>query len=326
MHHLRSVVLILACWLFAASAQAAESLRIGVLPIVDTLALHVAANDGHFQKHGLDVTLIGFQSALEKDVAAQAGSLDGHFCEISSVILQRAGGLPFTVIASTSHSGPASRMFGLVTSPSLAHATLDEMKGKHIAISRNTIVDFLTGAFLDAAGKPADFLLRSDIRKIPVRVQMLLGNQIDCAVLPEPLLSIVEEAGGTVLMDDRILSMPLAVVALSTEKATPEIVAAFRAAFSDAARAINENPEQYRELLAKLQLIPPQLQENFRIPPFDLDRLPAALPSRQLFDDYVALLIANGTLSAPGAATRRGSPPPPPHFEDVVWHGGSPKP
>lgn len=300
----------------------AEPLRLGTLPIVDTLVLHVAEREGYFQEAGLDIRLIPFQSAVEKDAAVQAGSLDAHFCEISSVIMQQAAGLPFTVVASTYHANAGSRMFGLVTAPGIQAKSLTELEGKSIAIARQTIVDFLTDVFFDESGLPRDFMERKDIRKIPVRLQMLLAGQVDAALFPEPLLSTAEQAGGIVVMDDRSLRMPLAVIAFAEHAATPENVRAFRTAFTRAAAAINANPERWRDLMVELRLIPPQLRDSYTIPVFDLERVPHAVPTEELFLRYVDWLQRNGALaSTPGSAGLSA-----PAYERVIWQAPVPQP
>jgi NitT/TauT family transport system substrate-binding protein len=209
-------------------------------------------------------------------------------------------------------------MFGLATSPSSPARSLADLKGRSLAVARQTIVDFLADVFLEAAGRPDSFMTRRDIRKIPVRLQMLIAGQVDAALFPEPLLSIVEQAGGRVIMDDRGLDMPLAVVALRAELADAERVRAFRAALVRAALAVNADQARSRALLLELRLIPPQLGDSFRMPPVDLDKVPHRLPSRELFDAYVAWLVKNGVLAEPGGAAPPDRPAPP-RYEETVW-------
>jgi NitT/TauT family transport system substrate-binding protein len=303
----------------AAPARATEKLRIGLLPIADTLLLRVADREGYFAREGLTVELIPFQSAVEKDAAAVAGQLDGYFCELISVIIQRAAGLGFTAVASTSHTSPEARFFGLVTAPNSSAQSLGDLKDRSLAVARQSIVDFLADIFLEKAGHPTDFMARRDIRKIPVRLQMLLAGRVEAALFPEPLLSIAEQAGGRVLMDDRGLDMPLALVALADSKATPANVGALRGALARAAEAINRNPAAYVGLLNEARLIPPQLTATFRPPISDLDKVPDRLPSRELYQAYVRYLIKIGALAEPGAGGRPSKAPPP--YEEVVWTG-----
>lgn len=310
---------VLALALVWAGTARAETLKIGLLPIADTLLLHVAERNGYFNEEGLSVKLIPFQSFLEKNAAVQAGELDGHFGEVSAVIIQKAAGMPFVIIASTSHTSPEARMFGLVSSPKIKPAGLDDLKGRQLAISRLAIVDFLSDVFLESAQKPADLMIRKDIRKIPVRLQMLLAGQVDAALFPEPLLSVAENAGGTVLMDDRGLDMPLAVIALAESKATPETVDAFRKALVKAGQAINKEPDKYRTLLMELRLIPPNLAESYKMQPVDLDKIPHTLPSPALYQRYTDWLIKNGALLNDKSSSKAQALP---RYEEVVWQGG----
>jgi NitT/TauT family transport system substrate-binding protein len=177
-------------------------------------------------------------------------------------------------------------------------------------------VDVLADVVLEKDGRPATFLERRDIRKIPVRLQMLLAGQVEAALFPEPLLSIAEMGGGRVIMDDRGLDMPLAVIALAGSKATPDNVRAFRAALTRAVEAVNSDPAAYVGLLVEARLIPPQVAETFRPPWSDPEKVPDRLPSRALFEAYVAYLIKNGVLAGPGG---RPDLPSPPAYEEVVW-------
>ncbi len=158
-------------------------------------------------------------------------------------------------------------MFGLVTAPGLAAQTLNDLEGRRLAVARQTIVDFLSDVFLEKAGRPLDFMARKDIRKIPVRLQMLLSGQVEAALFPEPLLSVAEAAGGRVIMDDRGLDMPLAVVALSDRRADPRTVESFRRALTRAGEAVNAEPDKYRALMLELRLLPPPTGRQLRHAP-----------------------------------------------------------
>lgn len=308
----RAFILIITAFLIGGPrAQAETELKIGTLPIFDTLLLHVAQREGFFAEAGLKVELVAFQGFVEKNAAVQAGELDGHFGEISAVIVQNAAGLPFQVAAVTSHTNPQARMFGLVTSPKFKGEAVGDLKGGALATSKLAIVDFLAEAIFRQEGLADDFMSRKNIQKIPVRLQMLTNGQVDAAVLPEPLLSIAEAAGGRVLVDDRSLNMPLAVVALRKDLADARTVAALQAALSRAARAVNAAPETYRPLLLELRLIPPQLAESFVLPPFDLNLIPGRMPSKELYADYIDWLVRNKALPPDKSQA--------PVYEDVVW-------
>ncbi|WP_337431897.1 MetQ/NlpA family ABC transporter substrate-binding protein [Bilophila sp.] len=199
---MRRLIVILSLLVLAAFQPAHSApLKLGVLPAADTIVLHAAADEGLFAKQGLEVELIPFQSALELGAAMRAGALDGHFGDIINVLMQNESGSPQAIIATTSHSSPDNRCFGLVVSPKSKAQTLADLKGKDIAVSSATIIDFLLVQLLKQQGVAPDFLNRQDIRQIPVRLQMLLSGQIESALLPEPLVSLVEAKGARTILN-----------------------------------------------------------------------------------------------------------------------------
>ncbi|MDR1309830.1 MAG: ABC transporter substrate-binding protein [Deltaproteobacteria bacterium] len=318
-------ILILTLAALGAAGLSADgtAVRIGTLPIADSVALHVAQRQGYFRARGLEVELIPFQSAMEKDAAALAGSIDGHFCEIGSVIVQRSLGLPFQVVAASSHTDKARRNFGLVTRPGSQAKTLDDLRGASLAIARFYIVDFLTDAFLLSRNLPLDFFDRRDIKKIPVRYQMLVSGQIEAALFPEPLLSMAEREGGTVVMDDTGLDMPLAVIALRTTLGA-EAIEATREALAQAVAWINQNPQPARDLMAELRLIPPALGRDIVLPEFNPRLIPWALPSEDLFDSYVDWLARSQALAPRGSPTGGGLRAAP-AYADAVFQAPPPE-
>jgi NitT/TauT family transport system substrate-binding protein len=292
-------------------------LKIGLLPVADTILIIAADEMGFFEKRGIDAELILFQSAVEKDAVAMSGSLDGHFCEIISVIVQRAAERDFKVAATTSHTNPKRRMFGLVTSPGHSDLGILDMEGKELLNSKRSITDFLTDVFFTKLDLPLDYMIRKDVRKIPVRMQLLLSNQGYATLIPEPMLTVAERAGGKVLMDDRVLDMPLATVALRGDL-PDEIVIAFQGALSDAVAWINSNPEAGLELMEERNLIIPEIREGYVLPLFDPNDLPYRLPDRELFDRYVEYLKNIEVLE--GEKNPKGLPVP--SYEETIWGAG----
>ena len=248
-------------------------LKLGVLPAADTIVLHVAADEGLFAEQGLEVELIPFQSALELGAAMRAGALDGHFGDIINVLMQNESGSPQAIVATTSHSSPEGRCFGLVVSPKSEAQTLSDLKGKDIAVSSATIIDFLLTELLQKEEVAPDFLNRQDIRQIPVRLQMLLSGQIESALLPEPLVSLVEAKGARTILDDRKLNTPLAVIALKrTVLDAPDgadTVAKFRKALTEAAARINGKPDTYRPVMEAKGLLPKGASAQYAMVRFD---------------------------------------------------------
>ena len=262
-------------------AHARAALKIGVLPASDSLALHVVNTEGIFKEHGLDVELIPFQSALEQGAAVRAGALHGWFTDIIAVMLMNESGVPQHIIATMSYSGPGSRFFGIAAAPGSQAAGPDDLKGGTIAISQATIIEFMLDTMLEAKGLSRETVERVDIKQISVRLQLLLAGKIDAALLPEPLLSLMEARGARVILDNTGLSLPLAITALRRGAVTPEQISAFQAALAEAMRRINANPEAYRQVMLEARLLPRDASPKYRMLRYDPAHTPLPLPTER---------------------------------------------
>lgn len=300
MKYLAASLVLLASLVWQQTSLAADAMKIGVLPAADSLILHAAREDGVFSSHGLDVEVVPFQSALELGAAMRAGSLDGHFGDIINVLMQNENGAPQIIIATTSHSLPHARFFGLAVSPRSSAQTLADLKEKTCSIGRATIVDFVLDSLLANEGA-TDTLEKRDIRQIPVRLQMLLSGQIESALLPEPLLSLVEGQGARVLLDDRKLNLPLAVIALRKpehpdDPAFAERILRFRAALKEEAERINADPDAYKAMMQKLGLLSPKAAPHYAMLRFEPPLTPLGLPSEEDIRSYASWMEKNRLL------------------------------
>lgn len=179
-------------------ARAADTLRIGTLPVVDTLPLLVGQTENLFTRQDIQMELTPFQSALERDAALQAGKLDGYFGDLLNTVLLIRSGQNLKIVATAFHTHPRHRMFGIVASPGTGALTPAQLKGRQVAISRATIIEYLLDRIMAAEGYDPDYVEKLEIKKIPVRLQMLLADKVPAALLPEPLLTLAESRGAHV--------------------------------------------------------------------------------------------------------------------------------
>ncbi len=284
--------LVLAMILPAGRTARAETVRIGVLPVLDALPLQVATQDGLFREQGLDVELVPFQSALERDMAAQAGRIDGYFGDLVAALLLLRSDVPMPALLVSYRTTPGHPMFALVTTPGRKGATLADLKGTSVGISTSTIIEFLLDRLEARHHLPRDYFRRVEIKKFPLRLQMLATGQIDLALLPEPLVSLNVLKGGSLAATDEDLNLPLTVVCLH-ERLRPQFPA-FRAAYAEALERLTRDPESYRELMVRSCAIPAPLTTRFPVPPY-----PAPVPpTRAELDDVQDWMLDHGLLQA----------------------------
>ncbi len=288
--------------LMMASAHA-ETLRIGVLPAADSIVLHVAADESLFKAKGLEVEVVPFKSALELGAAMRAGRLDGHFGDLMNVFTQNERGVPQAVILTTTHTHQDQRAFGLVVSPKAAKEikSLADLKGTETAMSSATIIDYLLDRMSVVEKLPEGALKNLEVKQIPIRLQMLQTGKVATAMLPEPLVSVVEARGGRVIWDDRAINEALAVVALRQEKLKPETVTGFREAVAEAAKLIESEPDRFRTVMVKKGLLPAPVAKDYKMVRFSMFGTKDGLPPLPTASDVTRVgdwMVKKGMIKA----------------------------
>lgn len=291
--YIASAVLVL---VFCTAALAGNTpLRFGVLPVIDTLPLQVAAKEGFFERRGLDVELVGFMSALERDTAMQTGRIDGYFGDLVATYLLISRGVPMRIALTSWRTTPGHPMFGIALSPESRDKDLSGMRSGSLGLSKSTIMEFLADKMEDRLGVEHGHFARVEVKKIPIRLQMLLTSQIDSALLPEPLLSLARLKGGETLATAGNLDIPLTVLCLHERyfRNNGADYKKFIAAYRDAVKAIRDHPEEYRPLMAETCRIPKPLVPDFPIYPYPMPSLPTSAELAEVQD----WMLAKGLLS-----------------------------
>lgn len=295
---MKKSLIVVALLLVCATTVHAENtkIRFGVLPVLDTLPLQVAVQDGLFAGQGLDVELIRFSSALERDTAMQAGQLDGYFGDIIASCMLINKGVPMYIALTSWRTYPGFPMFGIALSPANSDKTLADMKGRSFGLSRATIMEFLADKMEAALGVSQGYFKRVEIKKVPIRFQMLMTDQIDSALLPEPLLSLNKFKGGSVLATADALDIPLTVLCLGHKYFDngADQYTRFILAYREAVNRLGKTPEKYRQLMAETCRIPQPLVNNFPIYPYPLP----SLPSIDEINEVQDWMIAKGLLKS----------------------------
>ncbi len=297
-------VLLLGLFCFAPAAPGragSAPLTFGTLPVIQALPLFVAEEAGLFKAEGLEVSLVPFRTAMDKDVAMTTGKIEGYFGDLFTPIVLKANGVDVRLAARNFSTGAGQRMFGVLTGPKSEIQNLAGLAGVPVAVSSHSIIEYVTDTLLRSGGVPADQIRFLESKNIPVRFQMLMTGQVQAATLPEPLVTMAENQGCRVLADDRDteLSSTVLIFAARTIAEREADIRKFLAAVDKAAALINSDPEKYRPVMLRHCNVPKPLEATYKIPAFPK----LAAPSRERTEAAVLWLSERGVLKTTPAYT-----------------------
>ncbi|BCV20045.1 ABC transporter substrate-binding protein [Moorella sp. Hama-1] len=277
----------------------AEDLKLGLIPVEDNFPFFVAEKEGLFTKAGLKVELVPFNSARDRDLALQSGSIDGEVADIVATALLRKGGTPVKIASLTMGATPAEGRFALLAGPGANISSPGQLQGRTVGISENTIIEYVADGLLREGGVDPAAVQKLPVPQIPERLQLLLGGRLDAALLPDPFASLAAQKGARVILDDTQIKRNLSqVVLIFREEALQQKKPAIKKllqVYTEAANLITRNPSAYRELFIEKARIPAELKDTYLAPHYS----PPQLPRREEVAAVMDWMVAKKLLAAP---------------------------
>lgn len=272
----------------AEQAGQMQNLTIGLMPDVDSIPFIIAQEKGYFKEEGLTVTLKPFKSAVDRDSALQSGNLDGAISDMLAEAFAKAGGFDTVITSLTTGS------YKLVINKDETAVSIQDLRGKDVAISRNTIIEYVTDRVTTEGGLNPNDINKIVIPQIPARLEMLQNSKIAAATLPEPMASLAVRNGAKVLKSSDQLGIYPGVMMFTTKAVNgkeKEIQAMYRAYNKALAYLAKEPVENYIDLLidkggfpsgVKGTLVLPNYQKPVAPKDKDIEDVIAWLKARQL--------------------------------------------
>ena len=279
-----------------APVQNVGTLKIAVLPIIDTLPMYVAEAEGLFAKHGVTVEFVPVASAPERDQLLAAGQADGTVNETLSVMLFNKDAVQMQAVRYALRPMEGYGHFFILASAQSGITDAQGLKGVEIGVSQGTVIEYVTERLLQAEGLTADEIKTIAVPKIPDRMALLASGELSAGVLPDPLASLAISQGAVKVLDDSAHpEYGFSVISFRKEviDANPEAVRAFLAAIEEASDLINLDSSKYTSLLSDKGLVPPPLLGAFQIPPFP----DQAVPTEAEWADALAWAKEKGMLT-----------------------------
>lgn len=139
------------------------------------------------------------------------------------------------------------------------------MKGKDIAISTNTIIEYATDKILEKYGLSPDDVNKVAVPQIPARLEMLQSGKIDAATLPDPLATVAIKNGAKVIESTDRLGINPGVLLFSDqalEQKENEIKAFYRA-YNKAVEYLKQNDKSsYIDIVIEKASFPEDVRDT----------------------------------------------------------------
>ncbi|HYE83038.1 MAG TPA: MetQ/NlpA family ABC transporter substrate-binding protein [Clostridia bacterium] len=284
-----SIMLVAALAACAPSKQGAESdagkpskvLNFGAVGSVELIPMIIADEKGYFEKEGIDINIQSFKSAKDRDAAFQSGNLDGIICDEVAVVLYRNAGIDIKITGATDGD------FMLIANPASGIKSISEMKGKSVAISEKTCIEYTLDTLLVKNALSPEDVQKSIVPAIPTRLEMLRTNKVDAALLPEPFSTLALKDGGVFLSSANEAGIYTSVTAFSQEaidNKSAEIKAFFKA-YNQGVDYINSTPiSEYEATIIKTVGYPEDMKGKIELPEFRKNILPGAADIKAVID------------------------------------------
>ncbi len=296
---LTSLIILLAACAAPATPTIAPPvlMRIGVLPITDVVPFYVAEAQGHFLKQGLNIELVPAASAAERDQMMLTGQIDGQLNDLVSTVLFNAQSPKIKIVRLGRIAFKDAAEYWILTPKDSPIKTAQDLKGKEIAISQNSVIEYVTQRLLEREGLTAADIKTTNVPSIPTRLQLLQQNQVAAATLPDPLASLAILQGARIVVDDtKYTEYSMSVISFRNEVLAQRAndVKKFLAAYDQAIADIRAKPDQFRNILIERGRVPDQLKDNYKFPPFP----DPGVPTKAQWDDVVKWAMERKLISA----------------------------
>ncbi len=287
----RFIILLLSCAFLLLAAGCgqqedtdSQTVKIGLLSIDDSLPFFVAEQEGLFESYGVDVELIPFGSALDKETALEAGEIDGDMTDLVVTGLLKKGGLDIKIVSTALGATPEEGRFVLLAAPESGITDMEQLKGQTIAIGNNTIIQYIGDQMCYLNGFSDADIVTENIPDLALRLETLLAGGVTAAILPDPLATVAINNGAIPLVDDTQiveangipvnLSQSVVIFRQESIEQKGDAIHLAMDAYQEAKNRITANPESYRDMLAEFTSISSELAETYPMPAYTAYHLP----------------------------------------------------
>jgi NitT/TauT family transport system substrate-binding protein len=266
---LSAAVVVLAVFAGSAASRTKDNVTITVdtLPIANGLPLDLGISKGFFDKQGITIKKVTFQSGNDIVLALSNNNGDVGYLGYVPMMIARTSGIPFTLVAASEVEGtsPDDNWQNILVKGSSSIRTPADLAGKTLALNAlKGVGEVVVKAALKKVGVDPNSVKLLAL-PFPAMRAALNNGQVDAIWTPEPFLSQALQQDGA-----RIVMAPGPVLGnffpnggygalQSWVQKNPALAAKFRAAINESLTYAQSHPDEIKALL-------PAATRNVRLP------------------------------------------------------------
>jgi NitT/TauT family transport system substrate-binding protein len=284
-------------------ADKPAAIKIGTLATEDSLPLWVAEQRGYFATQGLtDVEIVLFQSAQERDTAFASGAIDAFMGDIIAAANLEAGGKATDIGTIMLGADQSQGRFGVAAAPNSGVKSLTELANVPVGTSSATIQEYVLDGLMSEAGVASSSVKVEEVKKVPVRFELLMAGKLKAAALPEPFLTLAEQGGAPLVASDTSATANLSqTVLVFSDKYLGEpggaaAAKAVLAAWDIGVNDINKDPQAALPLLVEKARLPESLKTTYKVNTYPK----AQVPTKAQVDAVLSWMRTKGYLKSDG--------------------------
>lgn len=238
------------------------SLKIGIMPAVDSAPILIADKKGYFSELGLDVDVQVYTNAANRQSALQSGELDGAMTDVIALVNNVGNGFDIKVTTSTD---------GVF--PFLIKKGFEEKKDIKAGMMEVSVTNYLSDKSLEDKYN----VEKVYINEIPARLEMISKGTLDMAVVPEPMASQGELSGLTkkLIENNDAYSPDVMVFTGKAIKNNEKAIKLFHEAYNKAVEEINKEDAEARNILIETLKLKPEIKDKIMMPKYNKARVPS---------------------------------------------------
>lgn len=247
------------------------SLKVGLMPAVDSAPVLLAEKKGYFKELGLNVELEIYSNAQDRQSALQTQSIDGAITDLIAVAANVNGG--FDIKATTMTNG---------VFPVLSKKGSESKKSIKVGMMEVSVSNFLIDEWLSDKYT----IEKVYINEIPARLAAIGSGQLDMGLFPEPVASVGELNG----LEKKIYEPEdgycpdVFVFTGKALKEKEEAIKLFHEAYNKAIEDINKDQQEARDILMeKIPNVKPEIKDKMVLPKYTK----ASLPDEQYIEKII---------------------------------------